>query len=432
MSTDKIKKNTFSFSRLRIGKLPILVLFFETIKGRLIVSLSALLTLVCLISFSVYYFKSISTFSLTEANNSFISEKIQKKGNTPSTKIINNHDTVFHHSNMLKVLNKIDKEYNNSIDYKKRILELESELESVRRKLITISYASNKLTDGQVILKRVQQNKAATNNDGSIKVLLDLANKTAKNNEQNLLKISLLEKENKKLRRDLELIDGQNEQLFIQLEDAISMSIGPLKKMFHSLELPTENIIQHIKDTYSGSGGPFTLDNLKIDYSKNHIENSVYVGNELLKTLEEVNFYRIAFEKLPFFNPVQSANRFTSGFGRRNDPISGKKAVHYGADFAAPKGTPIYATADGVITHAGWRGGYGLLVVIKHSFGFETRYAHNSRIRVKVGQKVSRGDQISDMGSTGRSTGTHLHYEVRRNNKPLNPMTYIKVGRNVF
>ena len=72
------------------------------------------------------------------------------------------------------------------------------------------------------------------------------------------------------------------------------------------------------------------------------------------------------------------------------------------------------------------------MVIIKHNFGFETRYAHNSRIRVKIGQRVSRGDQISDMGSTGRSTGTHLHYEVRRNNKPLNPMTYIKVGRNVF
>ena len=144
--------------------------------------------------------------------------------------------------------------------------------------MITISYASNKLTDGQVIIKKVQQNKAETNNEGSIKVLLDLANKTNTNNEQNLFKISLLEKENKKLRRDLELIDDRNEQLFIQLEDAISMSMGPLKKMFHSLELPTENIIQHIKDTYSGSGGPFTPDNLQSDYSKSHIERCVHTN----------------------------------------------------------------------------------------------------------------------------------------------------------
>jgi murein DD-endopeptidase MepM/ murein hydrolase activator NlpD len=106
--------------------------------------------------------------------------------------------------------------------------------------------------------------------------------------------------------------------------------------------------------------------------------------------------------------------------------------MHHGVDFAAPKGTLIYSTGDGIVTHAGWKGGYGLLVTIKHAFGFQTRYAHNSRIYVKVGKRVSRGDKISAMGSTGRSTGTHLHYEVRRNNKPLNPTTFIKAGRNVF
>jgi murein DD-endopeptidase MepM/ murein hydrolase activator NlpD len=106
--------------------------------------------------------------------------------------------------------------------------------------------------------------------------------------------------------------------------------------------------------------------------------------------------------------------------------------MHYGSDFAAPHGTPIYATADGVITKAGWATGYGRLIKIKHDFGIETRYAHLSKIRVKVGQKVSRGDRIGDMGNTGRSTGTHLHYEIRVNGNAVNPMKYLKAGKNVF
>ena len=106
--------------------------------------------------------------------------------------------------------------------------------------------------------------------------------------------------------------------------------------------------------------------------------------------------------------------------------------MHNGTDFAAPHGTPIYSTADGVVTKAGWGSGYGRVIYIKHDFGIETRYAHLSRIRVKVGERVSRGQRIGDMGNTGRSTGTHLHYEVRVNGKAVNPMIYIKAANNVF
>ena len=106
--------------------------------------------------------------------------------------------------------------------------------------------------------------------------------------------------------------------------------------------------------------------------------------------------------------------------------------MHNGSDFAGPTGTPIYTTADGVVTYAGWQSGYGRLVKIQHEFGIETRYAHMSRIRVVEGQRVSRGDRIGDMGNTGRSTGTHLHYEVRIGGRPVNPMKFIKAGRDVF
>ena len=105
---------------------------------------------------------------------------------------------------------------------------------------------------------------------------------------------------------------------------------------------------------------------------------------------------------------------------------------NHATDLAAPKGTPILATADGVVTFAGTFSSYGKLVKIKHDFGYETRYGHLSKIRVKKGQRVSRGEAIGGMGNTGRSTGTHLHYELRYKGKALNPMNYIKAAKDVF
>jgi murein DD-endopeptidase MepM/ murein hydrolase activator NlpD len=132
-------------------------------------------------------------------------------------------------------------------------------------------------------------------------------------------------------------------------------------------------------------------------------------ANAILKGLDNMNLYRIAAFKSPFSMPVRDAVRYTSGFGGRNDPMGRGYRQHDGQDFAGPYGTPIYATADGVVVHSGWASGYGRLIKIQHAFGIETRYAHLSQIRVEVGQKVSRGDRIGDMGNSGRSTGTHLH-----------------------
>ncbi|HSG36777.1 MAG TPA: M23 family metallopeptidase, partial [Paracoccaceae bacterium] len=105
---------------------------------------------------------------------------------------------------------------------------------------------------------------------------------------------------------------------------------------------------------------------------------------------------------------------------------------HEGTDLAAPVGTPIYATADGTVIFAGWSSGYGRLIKIRHEFGIETRYAHLNKIRVSVGQRVSQGERIGDMGNSGRSTGPHLHYEVITSGKPVNPMTFLRAGANVF
>ncbi len=129
---------------------------------------------------------------------------------------------------------------------------------------------------------------------------------------------------------------------------------------------------------------------------------------------------------IPSEKPVRTAE-FTSGYGTRMDPFRGGAARHQGIDLAAPIGTPIYATADGTCTEAGYNsGGYGNLIKLDHGRGIETRYAHLSRVLVSPGQRISRGQLIGHMGSTGRSTGSHLHYEVRIDGRAVNPIPFMK------
>jgi murein DD-endopeptidase MepM/ murein hydrolase activator NlpD len=140
------------------------------------------------------------------------------------------------------------------------------------------------------------------------------------------------------------------------------------------------------------------------------------------KQLEQLEQGTIA---IPSTEPVRGTN-FTSGFGVRNDPFRGRAAMHAGIDLAGPLGTPILATADGVVGRSEWVSGYGNLVELEHGRGIQTRYGHLSRSMVAAGQKVKRGDVIALMGSTGRSTGSHLHYEVRIDGKAVNPVPFMQ------
>ncbi|MDF1726389.1 MAG: DUF5930 domain-containing protein [Sulfitobacter sp.] len=226
------------------------------------------------------------------------------------------------------------------------------------------------------------------------------------------------------------LMQDQNDAIFRQLEEAMSVSVAPLDKMFRNAGMPTDRILETVRRGYSGQGGPLA----PLSFSTRGEEPSADTlrANRLLGQMDRLNLYRIAAAKAPFANPLKGAFRFTSQFGYRRDPKTGGRRMHSGVDFAAGMGTPLHATADGVVTHAGWQSGYGRLVKIQHEFGIETRYAHMSKLRVKVGQRVSRGQRIGDMGASGRVTGVHLHYEVRVGGKAVNPMIYIKAANDVF
>ena len=131
---------------------------------------------------------------------------------------------------------------------------------------------------------------------------------------------------------------------------------------------------------------------------------------------------------IPAGRPVGGAN-LTSGFGIRSDPFRGRAAMHPGIDLAGPLGTPVYATADGVVDRSEWNdGGYGNLIEIDHGQGIQTRYGHLSERIAQPGQVVHRGDLIGLMGSTGRSTGSHLHYEVRVAGQAINPIPFVPGG----
>ena len=132
----------------------------------------------------------------------------------------------------------------------------------------------------------------------------------------------------------------------------------------------------------------------------------------------------LARQIVPGGRPVESGY-ISSLYGQRTDPFDGNQATHTGLDFAGAAGTRVLAVADGIVSHAGPDGGYGRLIEITHGNGYVTRYAHNAKLLVSAGETVKRGDAIALMGSTGRSTGTHLHFEVLRDGRSVNPLSFV-------
>ncbi len=264
----------------------------------------------------------------------------------------------------------------------------------------------------------------------TLALMANALTETAKDRDAESARVTAEEAKTAAVALQKQQLESRNAIIFGKLEDALTISVEPLNKMFTSVGLNPDDLIATVRSGYSGQGGPLA----PISFSSMGLSNSPDEPriNAILQDLDTLNLYRIAAFKVPLGVPLQSRFRLTSDFGGRNDPINGSARMHEGQDLAGDYGTSIFATADGTVTYAGWEGGYGRLIKIRHIFGIETRYGHLSQIDVKVGQKISRGEKIGDMGNSGRSTGSHLHYEVRLSGKPVNPMTFIKAARDVF
>ena len=220
-------------------------------------------------------------------------------------------------------------------------------------------------------------------------------------------------------------------RLVSRLIESISSASGGLESIFRRLNLSPEAMAAEARRLYSGIGGPDPVDHdFDVpDGSDWHLQS---LGlDRLSEQVDLLNLYRLAYLSVPIGHPVRGANRFTSGFGYRIHPMSGRRQHHDGADFAAPTGTDVVSTGSGVVTFAGNDSGFGKVIRIQHMDGIRSVYGHLSRIRVKKGQRVARGQHIGDIGSTGQSTGPHLHYEIRLGRKAVDPTTFIRANNYV-
>ncbi|MDD3845973.1 MAG: peptidoglycan DD-metalloendopeptidase family protein [Syntrophorhabdaceae bacterium] len=202
--------------------------------------------------------------------------------------------------------------------------------------------------------------------------------------------------------------------------NALKQSISSLKETNNELsrlvELKSKNDILKSAE-FSDSGS------IDIEAIKKEMAETIESVAEIKKYItDQKNIYLAT----PQGWPIQG--QISSRFGTRHHPVTGVRSHHSGLDMRAPRGTPIKATADGIVSYSGWSGGNGHIIVIEHGYGFSTAYAHNKENFVKVGQMVKKGQQIAASGSTGMSTGPHLHYEVWKNGKPVDPAQFLKDG----
>ena len=183
---------------------------------------------------------------------------------------------------------------------------------------------------------------------------------------------------------------------------------------------PSDDSVRHISNSMSVPDFLTALDSLS-----NQLEDR----NQQLSVLEDMMMNRnLQAEVVPAGRPI-TRGWLSSYFGKRTDPFTGRRVHHSGIDFAGKMGSDVVSVAAGVITYAGRRSGYGNLVEINHGKGYSTRYGHNSEILVKIGQTIKKGEVISKMGTTGRSTGPHVHFEVMYNGRAVNPIKYIQASR---
>jgi len=204
-----------------------------------------------------------------------------------------------------------------------------------------------------------------------------------------------------------------------QLTEDAGDAADEISTVLNRFSIPVPQQTAKAGDDDSAVGGPYVEPESDDDFN-----NSLVQLDTALTRLEAV---RNTAESLPFRNPGIGKD-ITSPFGNRRDPFLGRLALHSGIDFRFAPGEKVRPTAPGKVINAGWTGGYGNMVEIDHGNGISTRYGHMSQILVKAGDTVDRGDVIGLAGSTGRSTGTHLHYEVRQNGRAVDPMYFMNAG----
>ncbi|MBX9784867.1 MAG: peptidoglycan DD-metalloendopeptidase family protein [Chitinophagaceae bacterium] len=230
-------------------------------------------------------------------------------------------------------------------------------------------------------------------------------------------RFDLVQQEIQQMSRQLREIEKRDNQVYRSIFEASPIPDSARAKMME--EQQEQRLIASLMDK--------ELNGSIISQIKD-LRNRLFAQNKSFDAIDNmVKNKEALLAATPAIQPVSNKDlsRVASGFGYRIDPVYKTTKMHAGLDFAAPQGSPVYATADGIVELAGNTGnGYGNHVVIDHGFSYETLYGHMVRVKVKAGQKIRRGEVIGWVGSTGKSTGPHLHYEVHKNGTPLDPIYY--------
>jgi len=224
-----------------------------------------------------------------------------------------------------------------------------------------------------------------------------------------------------RLQTSLDQIEGRQLAALNAAEDGMESRARRMRGVFTDLGLDMAQL--EAATPRAGVGGPFVPVKLAPDATA--FERQLYRINIKRAQVDRLNR---TLALVPYRKPVVGEVEFTSGFGVRSDPFLGRPAMHTGLDFRAQTGDPVRATANGKVVSAGWSGGYGRMVEIDHGNGLSTRYGHLSEIDVKVGDSIRIGQVIGEVGSTGRSTGPHLHYETRIDGEAVDPQKFLRAG----
>jgi murein DD-endopeptidase MepM/ murein hydrolase activator NlpD len=224
-----------------------------------------------------------------------------------------------------------------------------------------------------------------------------------------------------RLQTSLDQVESRQLATLSSVEDSMESRMRRMRGVFSDLGLDMAQL--EAATPRSGMGGPFIPVKLAADAGP--FERQLYRINVSRAQVDRLNR---TLAQVPYRKPVIGEVEFTSGFGVRSDPFLGRPAMHTGLDFRAAMGDPVRATANGKVASAGWAGGYGRMVEVDHGNGLSTRYGHLSEIGVKVGDAIKIGQVIGAVGSTGRSTGPHLHYETRIDGEAVDPQKFLRAG----
>jgi murein DD-endopeptidase MepM/ murein hydrolase activator NlpD len=224
-----------------------------------------------------------------------------------------------------------------------------------------------------------------------------------------------------RLQTSLDQVESRQLATLSSVEDSMESRMRRMRGVFSDLGLDVAQL--EAATPRAGMGGPYVP--VKLQSDAGAFERQLYRINITRSQMERLNR---TLALVPYRKPVIGEVEFTSGFGIRNDPFLGHPAMHTGLDFRAAMGDPVRATANGKVASAGWAGGYGRMVEIDHGNGLSTRYGHLSEIGVKVGDQIKIGQVIGAVGSTGRSTGPHLHYETRIDGEAVDPQKFLRAG----